>query len=254
VKYITVDGLTVEYRDIHPGKDSDVTLLLLHEGLGSAAMWRDFPDKLAAASACRTLVWTRAGYGGSSAYAGERTSAYLHREAEQALPAFLAALGIERPLLLGHSDGGSIALLFAAAFPDAPAGLIVMAPHEFVESQTRAGIANACLAWKHAALPQKLARYHPDAQQVFDDWSQTWLAPAFDDWSIVDELSRIRCPVLAIQGEDDEYASMRQIEVIAEHAPHTQLLKLAQCGHSPQRDQPAAVLSAACEFIRSLQT
>lgn len=250
MKHIVVNQIRLEYRD-HPASAADrPTLLLLHEGLGCVAMWRDFPVRLAAATACRVVVWSRAGYGGSQAYGEARGPRYMHREAEEALPALLAALGIERPILIGHSDGGSIALIFAGSFPDVPLAVAVMAPHEFVEEVTLAGIRAARQAWETTDLPKKLARYHHDqASRVFFDWNDTWLSPAFRDWNIEASVAKIRCPVLAIQGEDDEYATMRQIDAIAERLPATQLLKLPACGHSPQRDQEAAVLEALAAFV-----
>jgi len=251
MKHIIVNGLKLEYRDFPPTAEGRPTLLLLHEGLGCVSMWRHFPEKLAAATGCRLIVWSRAGYGGSEAYPEARTPRYMHREGEEILPAFLAALGIERPLLIGHSDGGSIALIFAGAFPEVPLGIAIMAPHEFVEEVTLAGIRMAKTAWETTDLPKKLARYHHEqTERVFGDWNDTWLSPAYRDWNIEEYLPKIRCPVLAIQGEDDEYATMRQIDVIAEQVPGTQLLKLPQCGHSPHRDQEAAVLEALAAFIR----
>ncbi len=249
MKHITVKGLKLEYRD-HPASTGDApTLMLLHEGLGSVAMWRHFPEKLAARTGCRVIVWSRAGYGGSDPYPEPRTPRYMHREGEEMLPALVAALGIEKPILIGHSDGGSIALICAGAHPDLPLGVAVMAPHEFVEEETLAGIRAARKVWQETDWPHKLARYHQDAPRVFSDWNDCWLSPAFRDWNIEDYLPNIACPVLAIQGEDDEYATMRQIDVIAEKVPGTQLLKLAKCGHSPQRDQEAAVLDALAAFV-----
>lgn len=249
MKHLTVEGLRLEYRDI-PATDANTpTLVLLHEGLGCVAMWRDFPQKLAAATGCRTVVFSRAGYGHSEPYAVPRTPRYMHHEGEVMLPAFLDALGIERPVLVGHSDGGSIALIFAGAFPARPLGVAVMAPHEFVEDITLAGIRAARGVWESSDWPQKLARYHHDAPRVFSDWNDTWLSPDFRDWNIESYLPRIACPVLALQGEDDEYATMRQIEVIGEVVPGTEVLKLPACGHSPQRDQEAAVLSALAAFV-----
>ena len=250
MKHIVVNGLRLEYRDYPATVAGCPELLLLHEGLGCVAMWRHFPEKLAAATGCRVIVWSRAGYGGSQAYAEPRTTRYMHREAEEALPALLAELKIERPLLIGHSDGGSIALIFAGAFPDVPRGIAVLAPHEFVEEETLAGIREARTAWQTTDLPQKLARYHhAQTERVFSDWNDCWLSPPFRDWNIEAYLPRIRCPVLAIQGEDDEYATLRQIYAIAEQVPGTQLLKLANCGHTPQRDQEAAVLEALTAFV-----
>ena len=253
MKHVVVNGLKLEYRDYPAATDGRPTLLLLHEGLGCVAMWRHFPEKLAAATGCRLVVWSRAGYGGSEPYPEPRTPRYMHREGEEILPAFMAALGIERPLLIGHSDGGSIALIFAGAFPEVPLGVAVMAPHEFVEAVTLAGIRAARLAWETTDLPKKLARYHHEqTERVFGDWNDTWLSPVFRDWNIEEYLPKIRCPVLAMQGEDDEYATMRQIEVIAERLQGTQLVKLAHCGHSPHKDQELGVVAELTEFIGRL--
>jgi pimeloyl-ACP methyl ester carboxylesterase len=252
MKHLTLQNLRIEYRDLPATVEGRPTLLLLHEGLGCVAMWRQFPDRLAAATGCRLIAWSRAGYGGSEPFPEPRTPRYMHREAEEALPALLATLGIQRPLLIGHSDGGSIALIFAATFPDVPLGIAVMAPHEFIEEETLAGIQAARNTWTTTAWPQKLARYHADAPRVFRDWADTWLSLEYRDWNILPCLSAVRCPVLAIQGEEDEYATLRQIEVIAEQVPATQLLKLPHCGHSPQRDQEDTVLAALSEFILRL--
>ena len=252
MKHIVVAGLQLEYRDF-PARDAAApTLMLLHEGLGCVAMWRNFPEKLAALTGSRVVVWSRAGYGASSPYPEPRQLRYMHREAEQALPALLAALNIERPVLIGHSDGGSIALIFAGAYPQVPLGVAVMAPHEFVEAETLAGILAAKTTWTVTDWPSKLARYHADAARVFSDWNDTWLSPPFRDWNIEEYLPKITCPVLAIQGHDDEYATMRQIEVIAEQVPGAELLKLKNCGHSPQRDQETVVLEALAAFVSRL--
>ena len=253
MKHIVVNGLRLEYRDFSAATQENPTLLLLHEGLGCVEMWRDFPAKLAATTGCRVVVWSRAGYGGSEPYSEARTPLYMQREGEEVLPVLLVELNITRPILIGHSDGGSIALIFAAAFPEVPLGIVVMAPHEFVEELTLTGIRAARTAWETTDLPKKLARYHHDgAPRVFREWNDIWLSPAFSTWNIEDCLPKIRCPVLAIQGEDDEYATMRQIEAIAERVPNTQLLRLAHCGHTPQRDQEEKVLAALAEFVMKL--
>jgi len=249
MKHILVNGLRLECRDFPAAVEGRPSLLLLHEGLGCVAMWRDFPAKLAAMTGCRVIVWSRPGYGGSQPYPEAREIGYMHREAEESLPALLDGLNIERPVLIGHSDGGSIALIFAGAFPEVPLGIAVLAPHEFVEEITLLGIRSARSVWESTDWPKKLGRYHLNAPRVFREWNDTWLSPPFRDWNIEPYLPKIRCPVLAIQGEDDEYATMRQIEVIAEQVPGTQLLKLPNCGHTPQRDQEAVVLAALSEFV-----
>lgn len=249
MKHITILEHKLEYRDFPATRAGLPPLVLLHEGLGCVAMWRDFPQALAAATGCRVIAYSRPGYGHSQAYAEARTPRYMHHEGEVVLPALLAALGIDKPVLIGHSDGGSIALICAGAHPELPLAVAVMAPHEFVEEATLAGIRAAREVWQTTDWPKKLARYHADAPRVFADWNDCWLSPAFRDWNIEDTLPRIPCPVLALQGEDDEYATMRQIEVIAEQVPGTELHKLANCGHSPQRDQEAAVLAALAAFV-----
>lgn len=248
---MAVDGLTLEYRDLPARHRNRPTLVLLHEGLGCLALWRHFPDDLATATGCRTVAWSRAGYGNSDAYPQCRTDDYLHHEAYTALPPVLAALHIERPLLIGHSDGASIALLFAARFPEQTAGVVAMAPHEFVEEETLAGIRSTVQAWRETDLPKRLARYHRQPERVFREWSETWLSPSFRHWNITDVLSSIRCPVLALQGENDPYATLRQIEVIAERVPETHLLCLPHCGHAPHQDQTAAVLRILTEWINA---
>ena len=252
MKHIVVNGLRLEYLEYPAHRPGLPAILMLHEGLGCIAMWRHFPERVAAVTGCRVIVWSRAGYGHSQPYAEARTPRYMHREALEVLPALLAELGVERPLLFGHSDGASIALIFAGAFPEVPLGVIVMAPHEFVEEETLTGISAARETWTATDMAQRLGRYHADVERVFFDWNDTWLSPLFRDWNIEEFLPPIRCPVLAIQGEDDEYATMRQIEVIAERVPDTTLLRLPQCGHSPHRDQPAAVLGAVDAFVRRL--
>lgn len=251
MKIIEIPGYRIEYLEFPAARSDLPTLVLLHEGLGCVAMWRDFPQQLAAATGCRTIVYSRPGYGASEPHRDPRQPDYMHREAQDILPALLAALQVERPLLVGHSDGGSIALIFAGSFPDIPVGAVVMAPHEFVEEETLAGIRAARKIWQESDWSTRLARYHRDAARVFADWNDCWLSPAFRDWNIEAFLPAIRCPVLAIQGEDDEYATMRQIEVIAEQLPATRLLKLANCGHTPQRDQTSAVLAAIGDFVSS---
>ncbi len=247
---IAIAGRELEVADLPATTAPNAPpLVLLHEGLGCVAMWRRFPDQLAAATGRRVIAWSRAGYGASQPRATPRTPRYLHEEALEALPAFLATMRVVRPVLIGHSDGATIALIYAGAFPEQVDRVIVMAPHEFVEPETLAGIRGAVEAWNTTDFPRRLAVYHRDAASVFATWSSTWLNPDFHAWNIEEYLPAIRCPVLAIQGEDDEYATMRQIEVIAEKAPVARLLKLANCGHSPHKDQPEVVLAAIGEFI-----
>jgi pimeloyl-ACP methyl ester carboxylesterase len=231
-------------------------LVFLHEGLGSLSMWKDFPQRLCAAAGCRGLVYSRPGYGRSTPREADEAwqPDFMHRQAQQVLPALLAALGVDtaaRPVwLLGHSDGGSIALLFAAHSPDRTAGAIVLAPHILVEDLSVASIERARLAYAHGDLRRGLARHHDDPDSAFWGWNGVWLSPVFRDWHIADEIGAIRCPLLAVQGLDDEYGTLAQIRGIAERVPQTRLLELADCGHSPQRDQPERLIAAAAAFIR----
>lgn len=230
-------------------------VVFLHEGLGSLAMWKDFPQHLCAAAQCRGLVISRPGYGQSTPLpAGTRWNPdFLERQALEVLPAALAALGVDasaQPLwLLGHSDGASIALLYAAAFPAQVAGVVALAPHCFVEDQTVASIAALQAPDVRAPLLARLARYHQAPAPVLEAWSRIWLDSAFRGWSIADRMRRIGCPVLAVQGLDDEYGSLEQIRSIAHALPGTRLLELAACGHSPHRDQPQALAAAICSFM-----
>jgi pimeloyl-ACP methyl ester carboxylesterase len=231
-------------------------IVFLHEGLGSVAMWRDFPSKLCDAAECRGLVFSRWGYGQSTPrQPHERWPVdFMHQQAERFLPTFFAALGldtqVEPPWLYGHSDGGSIALLHAAAFPGRVAGLIVAAPHIMVEDVSIASIEKARDAYLATDLRTKLARYHADPDSAFWGWNDVWLDPGFRDWDIRPVLPSIRCPVLAIQGVDDEYGTLTQIQGIADVVPTAQVLTLDDCGHSPHRDQPEAVLQAVSRLLQ----
>jgi pimeloyl-ACP methyl ester carboxylesterase len=245
-------SVRLEYAWLNRDSADAPLIVCLHEGLGCVAMWRDFPQRLCDACGCRGLVYSRYGYGGSTPRPwGEGLPLdFLEREARQALPAFLRAAGVEtRPWLFGHSDGASIALLYAAAFPQALAGAVVLAPHIFVEDVTIAGIVAAKRAYAATDLRERLARYHADPDAVFVGWHERWLDPAFRGWSIEALLPAIRCPLLAVQGFDDEYGTMAHLEGIKRHVPHAELLKLADCGHSPHRDQPQAVIDATAAII-----
>ena len=231
-------------------------LIFLHEGLGSRSMWRDFPRRLCDAGQLRGLVYSRPGYGRSTPRtADERWGAdFMHRQAQQLLPALRQALHIEQPAwLVGHSDGGSIALLHAAQHPEAVAGLILMAPHLFVEDVSIASIERTRELFEGTDLAQRLARHHDDVDSAFWGWNDIWLDLAFRSWNIEAEVARIRCPVLAIQGNADEYGTMQQIRRIRQQLPSAQLLELADCGHSPHRDQPDQVVAASVGFIAAVE-
>jgi pimeloyl-ACP methyl ester carboxylesterase len=234
-------------------------MIFLHEGLGSTAMWRDFPGQLCRVLRMRGLVYSRPGYGRSTPRArDERWPVdFMHRQALAMLPAFLRAVGVdpqvERPWLFGHSDGGSIALLYAARFATVTAGLVLLAPHIVVEDISVLSIAQARRRYLSAdALPDlrsRLARWHDDPDSAFWGWNDIWLDPHFRSWTIVPELSAIRAPVLAMQGLNDEYGTLEQIRGIARVLPETRLVELPECGHSPQRDQPQRVVEETQRFV-----
>jgi pimeloyl-ACP methyl ester carboxylesterase len=242
----------LEYAWIDAGHAGAPLVVFLHEGLGSVAMWRHFPEALCAAAGMRGLVFSRYGYGRSTPRpAVEKWPVdFMHVQAHVVLPALFARLGIDdAPWLFGHSDGASIALLYAAAFPARVAGLVAVAPHVFVEEVSVTSIERARVAYEATNMREKLARYHDDPDSAFRGWNGIWLDPAFRAWNIEQYLPRIRCPVLAVQGEDDEYGTMAQIDAIARLVPHARLLKLPGCGHSPHRDQPAAMTDAVVAFL-----
>lgn len=225
-------------------------VVFLHEGLGSLAMWKDFPERFCAAHGLRGLVFSREGYGRSTPRpAGERWPVtFMHRQAFDVLPPLLEALGIERPWLFGHSDGASIALLHASRHP--VAGVVAAAPHVFTEDYGIASIAAARDAYETTDLRERLGRYHADVDSAFRGWNDVWLDPAFRAWNIEDALDTIGCPLLVVQGEDDEYGTLEQVRRIQRRVPHAQALVLSACGHSPHRDQPERLIEGAGAFIR----
>jgi pimeloyl-ACP methyl ester carboxylesterase len=227
--------------------------IFLHEGLGSVALWKDWPARVCDAGRLRGLVYSRYGYGRSTARPHDERwpPTFMHAQADEALPALLAALGADTGpyWLIGHSDGGSIALIHAARFPDRVAGLVAIAPHIVVEEVALESIGRARDAWRTTDLPARLARYHADPTSAFGGWNDVWLSAAFRDWSIDDMLARVRCPVLAIQGTADEYGTLAQVEGIRARVPSAELLVLEGCGHSPHRDEPDALARAVIDFI-----
>lgn len=248
----------LEYRLIAAPDPQAPLIVFLHEGLGSIAMWRDFPDRACAQLNCAGLVYSRYGYGQSTPrpFAEKWQPDYLHHHALQVLPALLQALHIDarrnKPILFGHSDGGTIALLYAAHCLDAVAAIMVAAPHIFVEDLTIAGIEQARTAYLDTDLRARLARYHTDVDSAFWAWNDTWLDSRFRNYNIEAEIAAINCPVLAMQGVDDEYGTLAQIEGIGQHVPHAHVLPIADCGHSPHKDQPQGVIDAMRVFIATL--
>ena len=260
--FVSIDwrgrSVSIEHGFIAPERRERPLVVFLHEGLGSLSMWRDFPQRFCDAANLRGLVYSRPGYGRSTPRDPEEAwdLDFMHRQAHEVLPAFLKAAGIDaerdRPWLFGHSDGGSIALLHAARFPAAIAGAIVLAPHILVEDLSVASIAKAREAYETTDLKQRLAKYHDDPDSAFYGWNRIWLHPPFRQWSIEAEISDITCPLLAVQGLDDEYGTLEQIRGIARRVPQTRLLELPACGHSPHRDQPEALIEASTRFISQL--
>jgi pimeloyl-ACP methyl ester carboxylesterase len=243
---VDVAGGRIEYERLPGGGPA---IVLLHEGLGSVSMWRGFPREVASATGREVIVYSRHGYGRSAPLSGPRPVRFMHDEALVVLPELLEAWGVRRPILLGHSDGGSIALVHAGGSGREVAGLVLLAPHVVVEDLSVASIAAAGEAYARGTLRARLARHHDDVDGAFRGWNDVWLAPEFRSWSIEEYLPRVSCPVLAIQGEDDEYGTMDQVDRIARAAPDVELVKLAACGHSPHRDRPADVLAAVGRFV-----
>jgi pimeloyl-ACP methyl ester carboxylesterase len=246
----------IEYQCVGSDDLTKPLVVFLHEGLGSVTMWKDFPQQLCEAANCRGLVYSRPGYGKSTPR--EKSDAwqadFMHRQAFEVLPAFFKALDIDTeanpPILYGHSDGGSIALLFAARYPTNTSATIVVAPHIFVEDISVSSIEAAKIAYQTTDLRSKLARYHDDVASAFWGWNNVWLSPAFQHWNLTQAIKTITCPLLAIQGLDDEYGTLEQIHSIKRILPKTTLLEIPDCGHSPHRDQPKALIDACVSFIR----
>ena len=246
-------NIQIECRWIHRELADAPLLVFLHEGLGSVALWKDFPQSLCDAGGFRGLVFSRYGYGQSTPRPPDEKwpVEFMHEQA-LFLPAFFEAAGIasSRPWLFGHSDGASIALIYAAQHPGALSGAVVLAPHLFVENISVRSIELARKNYLEADLRQKLKRYHADVDSAFWGWNDIWLSPDFRQWNIEDMLGAIRCPVLAIQGLDDEYGTVAQIEALKRRVANAELLTLAGCRHSPHVDQRAAVIEATVTFIR----
>lgn len=249
---VDIGGVQLETRLI-PGDPMTPWLVFLHEGLGSVSLWRDFPDRVARRLGARALVYSRRGYGRSDALAGPRAPDFMHREARDMLPALLAHFQIERSILIGHSDGASIALIHAAERAHAVAAVVLMAPHVFVEPISIQSIARVRAAYLRGDLKERLARHHDHVDDAFLGWADIWLDARFRDWSLASEIGHLTCPTLLIQGENDEYGTLAQIDAIAAGAPGpVTRLVLPACGHVPQRDCPTAVLEAIVTFASPL--
>jgi pimeloyl-ACP methyl ester carboxylesterase len=248
--FLDIGSQRLEYRMIGPRPDAAPTIVTLHEGLGCVELWGDFPDKLQAATGAGVLVYSRAGYGQSSPVALPRPLSYMHDEAREVLPRLLDDIGLQRGLLLGHSDGASIAAIYAGTHQDhRVGGLVLMAPHFFTEDAGIASIVEARRAYETGDLRQRLSRWHADVDNAFKGWNDAWLDPTFRQWDITEQLAYIRVPVLIVQGEDDQYGTVKQIEAALEecYCP-VEVALLPNTKHSPQRDAPEATLKAITEF------
>lgn len=252
--FIEADGKKLEYMCHGPAPDEAPSIVMLHEGLGCTALWRDFPARIAEATGQGVFVYSRAGYGQSDAAQLPRPVDYMTREAVDVLPQVLDATGLRSGVLLGHSDGATIAAIYAGSVEDHRVrGLVLMAPHFFTEEMGLAEIARAGEAFRNSDLRQRMSKYHRDAEQTFLGWNAAWLNPAFHDWNVAEVIDYLRIPVLAIQGIDDEYGTRAQIEEIENriYSP-VEVEMLADCRHSPHFDQPEKTVGAIAEFIARL--
>jgi pimeloyl-ACP methyl ester carboxylesterase len=254
VPHLALGAQRIEYAFVDVGGHAAPTLVFLHEGLGSVALWKDFPSKVAAATGCNAVVYSRVGYGASTPQLIPREPDFMHVEALSVLPQILDKFEIHDPILFGHSDGASIALIHAGSAGRPVRGLIVMAPHVMIEATCIQSIAAVRNTYENTGLRDKLRRYHADPDGAFWGWCNIWLDPRFLAWNIEEHVRKIQCPVLVIQGFDDEYGTMEQVDRIACLAPHAKLLKLAACGHSPHRDQVDPVIGAASRHIEGCKT
>jgi pimeloyl-ACP methyl ester carboxylesterase len=256
VTFLQAGGHRLEYTLLHPdtARAGAPTLVFLHEGLGSVALWKRFPGEVVQASGCPALVYSRYGYGKSEKLAAPRAVEYMHREALEVLPEILERLGIESPVLIGHSDGASIALIHAGAAGRPVRGVVAMAPHVFVEYVTVASIARAKTTFATTDLGERLGRYHDDVTSTFLGWNDIWLHPDFRRWNIEEYLGHVHCPLLLIQGEDDQYGTAAQVKAIARQVPGpVGTLMLPDCAHSPHQSvQKEATLGAITAFVRKL--
>ncbi|HET7803025.1 MAG TPA: alpha/beta hydrolase [Pseudolabrys sp.] len=249
--FVSIGSQKIEYRFVGPQPDQAPTLVLLHEGLGCVGLWNDFPDKLAAATGIGVFVYSRAGYGKSSPVSLPRPLSYMHEEARETLPKVLDAIGFRRGLLVGHSDGASIAAIYAGSHQDhRVGGLVLIAPHFFTEDSGIASIAETAKAYETGDLRARLARWHADVDNAFKGWRDAWLDPQFRRWDITEFLAYIRVPVLIVQGEDDQYGTMKQIETAEQecYCP-VEVALVPAARHSPQRDAPEPTLKAISDFV-----
>lgn len=253
VARITIGPGEIEYCDTAAGfASASMSLVFLHEGLGSVELWRDFPARVrGSVGSPRSLVYSRHGYGHSDPLPTPWPLTRLNDEAVDVLPRVLDALDVPAPVLIGHSDGASIALAYAAAgFP--ASAIVLLAPHVFVEECTLAGVRAAVSAFRHGDLRARLARYHGDPDGAFGGWSSMWLDPGFRDWNIGPSLSGVRVPVLVIQGEEDQYGTRAQVDAIARHCTGPVTVRLwPGIGHAPHQGEDDRTVELIAEFLRA---
>src|SRR5712675_393511 len=252
--FLHIGTSDLEYRMIGPAPADAPTIVMLHEGLGCAGLWGDFPDRLAAATGAGVLVYSRAGYGASTTAERPRPLDYMHVEALDVLPKLLAQIGFRRGLLLGHSDGASIAAIYAGSHQDHRVeGVAMIAPHFIVEDISVISIAKIKTTYETTELKAKLARWHRDVDNAFYGWNGAWLDAKFRDWDISEYLAYIRVPIAILQGVDDQYGTMRQIEIAREecYCP-VDVTEILGAGHSPHREAPGATLNAITDFANAV--
>jgi pimeloyl-ACP methyl ester carboxylesterase len=244
---LTVNGLHLEATELRGDPDGR-PLVLLHEGLGSVSAWRQFPEALHVATSRRVIAFSRFGHGKSAPPAAPRTPAFFHEEALAVLPEVLGLLDAEEPVLVGHSDGASIGLIHASAYP--VRGLVLLAPHVVVEDVTLDAIRETRARFETGDLRELLARHHDDAEVAFRNWCDVWLDPAFRSWTLEPDASRVTCPVLLIQGADDPYGTLAQLDRIEARVRGPVRRLVVPGGHSPHRDAPERVLREISVFVR----
>jgi pimeloyl-ACP methyl ester carboxylesterase len=252
--FLDLDPLRLEYRMIGPRPGAAPTIVMLHEGLGSVGLWGAFPDQIAAATGAGVFVYSRAGYGKSNPGKLPRATSFMHEEACEVLPRVLDAIGFQRGLLFGHSDGGSIAAIYAGSVEDHRVrGLVLMAPHFFTEEMGLAEIRRARDAFASGDLRERLKRWHADVDNAFSSWNGPWLDPDFEKWDITEALGYIRVPILIVQGEDDQYGTLKQIEAAQQECfCPVETAILPRVRHVPHRDAPELTLKIVADFINRL--
>ncbi len=248
--FLSIGTARLEYKWLAPSSADAPTIVMLHEGLGSVGLWGDFPEKLQQATGAGIFLYSRAGYGQSSPVTLPRPLDYMHREALDMLPKLLEAIGFKRGLLLGHSDGASIAAIYAGAHQDHRLqGLVLIAPHFIVEDISVKSIAEIKTTYETTDLKAKLARWHKDVDNAFYGWNGAWLDRKFRQWDISEYLAYVRVPIALLQGVDDQYGTMRQVEIAQEECYCPVDLKvISAAGHSPHREAPGATLDAIVQF------